>query len=211
VLFSRACEANEQREFLLEAVHAKRRTRGILPQGNLAEALEQARAITEDALPEKATAQNPESLRKALEHLASEDLQGLHERFEAAGLPHWLDYLSGRLRLLALPTPFLEHAAQHGIGASRLFALKQALDTGADMEQVEALLEKAPLLEPKQLIAELGVESQQPQAEPEVQQVLGQLRRLPKLLKQRISHEPDPAVLERLKALLAELEKVLEG
>ena len=161
-------------------------------------------------MPEEATAKNPESLRKALEHLASEDLQGLHERFTASGLPHWLDYLHGRLRLLALPTPFLEHAARRGIGASQLFALKKALDGGASLEQVEAMLARAHQLDAKQLAAELGQDAQ-PGNEPEVRQVLQQLRRLPRLLKRRIAEEPDPEVLDRLNALLAEVERILQA
>ncbi len=203
-------DVRQAHEFLLEAVRARQRAKGILPQEELGDLLEHARAVTEDTLPEEATADSASGLDRALEFLASEDLQGLHERFTASGLPHWLDYLHGRLRLLALPTPFLEHAARRGIGASQLFALKKALDGGASLEQVEAMLARAHQLDAKQLAAELGQDAQ-PGNEPEVRQVLQQLRRLPRLLKRRIAEEPDPEVLDRLNALLAEVERILQA
>jgi len=191
-------------EFLLEAVHAKLRTKGL----NLPEELDRTISMARELLEHTLIEGTP--LHEALKLLASEDLETLHAGFRAAGFSRWLPYLHGRLRLLSLPAPFIERAAQGDVPTSRLFVLKEGLDRGAPWKAVETLLQQVDRLNEKQLAEALGLEPET-EPDPRVRGVLARARRLTRLARKRITDIDDPSVINKLEHLLAEAEKLLAG
>jgi len=198
--------AEEAHGFLFDLVQALQRAKSVFGDVPVNEAVRLARAALEEV--EGDAAPSTSSLHEAIALIGSDRAQITSLHLSEAGIPDWAEFLHGRLRLLVLPTSYLEKAVRNGISSSMLFALKAAHDGGAPDALIEAYLEHPTGENLKRLESWLS-DGKEGKQEPATA-LITKTKKLARLIRRKLRDTQDPGLLSRLSEVLSEAEKILE-